>query len=145
MIHYLTYNRETGEIQTTGSVPSQEYLVGESQEVGLIIIESPVDSTTHCVVDGELFFRGEPPTSFHFWDGEQWQLDAEREGSWLEASVRARRDQVIRRHVDSINPMRWASLSEEQRQAWSDYRQALLDVPQQDGFPRNVVWPSKPQ
>lgn len=28
--------------------------------------------------------------------------------------------------------------------AWSDYRQALRDIPQQDGFPKNVVWPTKP-
>lgn len=29
-------------------------------------------------------------------------------------------------------------------QAWLDYRQALRDVPQQDGFPDNIVWPIKP-
>ena len=28
--------------------------------------------------------------------------------------------------------------------AWADYRQALRDVPQQEGFPQEVVWPSKP-
>ena len=27
---------------------------------------------------------------------------------------------------------------------WSAYRQALRDVPQQDGFPLNIVWPTKP-
>lgn len=29
--------------------------------------------------------------------------------------------------------------------AWADYRQALRDVPQQPGFPRNVIWPTKPE
>lgn len=28
--------------------------------------------------------------------------------------------------------------------AWADYRQALRDVPQQSGFPQEVVWPNKP-
>jgi len=28
--------------------------------------------------------------------------------------------------------------------AWADYRQALRDVPQQEGFPQEVVWPNKP-
>jgi hypothetical protein len=28
--------------------------------------------------------------------------------------------------------------------AWEVYRQALRDVPQQPGFPENVVWPDKP-
>jgi hypothetical protein len=36
-------------------------------------------------------------------------------------------------------------MTQEQQQAWIDYRQALLDVPEQPGFPINVVWPSKPQ
>jgi hypothetical protein len=29
--------------------------------------------------------------------------------------------------------------------AWAAYRQALRDLPQQSGFPQNVVWPSKPE
>lgn len=29
-------------------------------------------------------------------------------------------------------------------QEWLDYRQALRDIPQQEGFPVNVVWPVKP-
>jgi len=29
-------------------------------------------------------------------------------------------------------------------QEWSDYRQALRDITEQDGFPGNVVWPEKP-
>lgn len=27
------------------------------------------------------------------------------------------------------------------REAWADYRQALRDLPQQEGFPGEVVWP----
>jgi hypothetical protein len=29
--------------------------------------------------------------------------------------------------------------------AWAAYRQALRDVPEQEGFPENVVWPTKPE
>jgi hypothetical protein len=29
-------------------------------------------------------------------------------------------------------------------QAWAEYRQALRDVPDQDGFPWDVEWPEKP-
>ena len=28
---------------------------------------------------------------------------------------------------------------------WATYRQALRDVPQQEGFPQNVTWPTAPQ
>lgn len=27
---------------------------------------------------------------------------------------------------------------------WAAYRQALRDIPQQQGFPANVIWPQKP-
>lgn len=63
------------------------------------------------------------------------------------AEVRMERDRRLAQEVDPIagNALRWAALTEEQRQAWADYRQALLDVPQQEGFPHNVVWPVKPE
>lgn len=28
--------------------------------------------------------------------------------------------------------------------AWATYRQALRDVPGQEGFPQNIVWPTEP-
>ena len=28
--------------------------------------------------------------------------------------------------------------------AWATYRQALRDMPQQNGFPLNVIWPDEP-
>ena len=34
---------------------------------------------------------------------------------------------------------------ESTREAWADYRQALRDIPQQAGFPHEVVWPEPPQ
>jgi hypothetical protein len=30
------------------------------------------------------------------------------------------------------------------KQAWADYRQALREVPQQEGFPWDVQWPEQP-
>ena len=65
----------------------------------------------------------------------------------LKASTRRARDAMISRDVDPIvsNPLRWAALTAEQQQAWVDYRQALLDIPQQSGFPHDVVWPTKPE
>lgn len=29
--------------------------------------------------------------------------------------------------------------------AWAIYRQALRDVPKQEGFPENVIWPERPE
>ena len=71
----------------------------------------------------------------------QAELDAQ-----AAANVRAERDMKLATEVDPIagNALRWAALTAEQQQAWADYRQALLDIPQQSGFPHDVVWPIKP-
>lgn len=71
----------------------------------------------------------------------QEELDAQ-----AAAAVRAERDMKLATEVDPIagNALRWSALTAEQQQAWADYRQALLDIPQQSGFPHNVVWPTKP-
>jgi len=60
-------------------------------------------------------------------------------------AVRADRDQRLL-VVDTIagNALRWASLSAEQQAEWAAYRQDLLDVPQQAGFPDNITWPQEP-
>ena len=38
----------------------------------------------------------------------------------------------------------WATSDRTMTQAETDYRQALRDVPAQDGFPTNITWPTKP-
>jgi hypothetical protein len=63
----------------------------------------------------------------------------------LAQQARWQRDSLLQ-EVDRIvsNPLRWASFSQAQQTAWANYRQALLDVPQQDGFPNSVDFPVKP-
>lgn len=39
----------------------------------------------------------------------------------------------------------WANSDRTMTQAEIDYRQALRDVPQQEGFPVNITWPTKPE
>lgn len=59
----------------------------------------------------------------------------------------ARHDRnVLLVELDNIvnNPLRWASYTEEYKAQLATYRQELLDVPDQEGFPYNVVWPQKP-
>ena len=62
----------------------------------------------------------------------------------LEVKFRSERDLLLETNVDSMNPMRWELLSEEKKQEWRDYRQALLDIPQQEGFPNEIFWPEVP-
>ncbi len=61
------------------------------------------------------------------------------------AEVRSKRNQLLR-EVDAFvgNPLRWADLTSDEQTAWATYRTALLNVPQQAGFP-TVTWPTKPE
>lgn len=70
----------------------------------------------------------------------QAELDAA-----LAVEVRADRDARLL-EVDAIagNALRWAELTTDVQTEWSNYRQGLLEVPQQDSFPNNVTWPTKP-
>ena len=82
---------------------------------------------------------------------EELEVD-NREAAWAAgADVRAaeevREDRDNRlTEVDSVtgNALRWAALDTATQAEWSTYRQALLDVPQQAGFPNTVTWPTKP-
>ena len=61
-------------------------------------------------------------------------------------AIRATRDMKLATEVDPIagNALRWAALDADTQAAWAAYRQALLDVPAQAGFPHNVTWPEVP-
>jgi hypothetical protein len=43
-----------------------------------------------------------------------------------------------------MNPMRWASFTDEQKNELQNYRQQLLDITDQSTFPESVVWPTRP-
>ena len=62
------------------------------------------------------------------------------------AAVRGQRDTLLVTEVDPLvtNPLRWADMTTEQQNAWSQYRTDLLNITDQDGFPHNVTWPTKP-
>lgn len=69
---------------------------------------------------------------------------AERD-TLLAEKYRAERDEKLR-DVDEIvsNPLRWQSMTDEQRNELAAYRQSLLDVPQQKQFPMAVTWDDLP-
>ena len=62
------------------------------------------------------------------------------------AQVRSQRDQLLL-EVDAVagNALRWAALSSDKQAEWATYRTALLDVPQQAGFPNTITWPATPE
>ena len=58
----------------------------------------------------------------------------------LKAEVRAQRDRLL-------TASDWTQVIDApvDQAAWATYRQALRDIPQQEGFPQTVVWPTQPE
>ncbi len=66
---------------------------------------------------------------------------------FLSAQFRRDRTSLLQRYVDPYvsNPLRWADMPQEQKDAITAYRQALLDIPESAEFPLVVVWPEPPK
>lgn len=96
--------------------------------------DQTVDNDVLLGLIGSDFAPYVPPT--------QEELDAQAAGE-----IRWQRDQLLETEVDPIvsNPLRWGSLSDEKQLAFTVYRQNLLDITEQEGFPHNVAWPTKPE
>lgn len=68
-----------------------------------------------------------------------WQTDL----TVSENTIRTWRNELLKT-VDRVNPVWFNALTPAQQQQLIQYRQALLDVPQQTNFPESVEWPAKP-
>jgi hypothetical protein len=56
-----------------------------------------------------------------------------------------KRLRIFAETVDKFGPLWWESLSEEKKQEWKTYRQALCDITAQDGYPFVIAWPIPPE
>lgn len=109
-------------------------------------LSEPTDAIKSQYPDGTIEVPLKP-SHLHTWGGSDWVAPTQAEiDADVANAVRAERDGKLRFEVDPIvsNPLRWADMSADEQQAWSDYRTALLNVPQQAGFPHTVDWPVKP-
>jgi hypothetical protein len=59
--------------------------------------------------------------------------------------VKARRAGILRETVDRVNGLWWEAMTGAEKDAWREYRQALLDIPEQEGYPFETVWPVRPE
>lgn len=152
MRHYIFYDTETGELNSfissdAETPPSKEgYALFETDQEQLNQIRKNKYGT---YFDGKDFVaKPEPPVNYCQWNTatKQWEKDSALELEVESEIVRARRNQLLEELDPMVtNPLRWSALTEEQRSAAAAYRLALLDVPQQSGFPFSVTWPEKPE
>lgn len=88
------------------------------------------------------------PSEGYTYNGLEWIAPTEE---WIfeltSERVRLQRRHILTTQVDPVvsNPLRWASFSETKQTEWTVYRQALLDIPNQNSFPSDVTWPTPPE
>lgn len=90
----------------------------------------------------------------------EWVAPPDITGDLAMQHFREKRDQLLKDDLDPIvtNPLRWETLSAEKQQEWKNYRQALLDLPQNYTAPVlrynsttglmdwvNIDFPTKPE
>jgi hypothetical protein len=139
MMNFTIYNPATGEILYNFTCNDQP--TADANLQGHDFIEGYYFGEEYYIDNQQAKFKGERPTINHTFDyaAKIWKLD----NSLLETSLKNTRNTLLQ-DIDKITPVWYASLSAEQQTQLQQYRQALLDVPQQIGFPESVEWPAKP-
>lgn len=123
MKQYTTYNPTTGQITGYYSTSESDDNVDVNYSDR---IEGHYDAAEYRIVNGQPEQQLIEPTV-----------------DWAQLS-RDHRDNLLLA-VDRVNPVRYSTLTTEQQAELVAYRQQLLDVPQQAGFPAEVTWPVKPE
>lgn len=142
-MNYTIYDSATGQIIQTLTSADQE-IINENLQ-GKTFVEGLFDGKMYYIKD-QIAIRFPPrPTNdliYYEWD---WIQHAWFVNTQITAQqMRQHRDNLLS-VLDRVNPIWYNSLDINQQQQLQAYRQALLDVPQQEGFPGQVEWPTKPQ
>lgn len=137
---YTTYDSATGAVQQIYDLPDSDHVAANLANKSWI----PGDWSGHYIESGSpVVLPADPSTAlapYEFdYQSKSWQLNR----SSAEFQIRSERNKLLT-DIDRVNPIWYASLSADQQQELSTYRQALLAVPQQSGFPETVTWPIKP-
>jgi len=81
------------------------------------------------------------------WTGSAWVMEVIPVEPDPEEPEPIAQDVIVRAQRDSLlAACDWTQVADApvDQVAWSTYRQALRDLPDQAGFPDNVTWPTKP-
>lgn len=94
-------------------------------------------------ITGEMCVTLPKPSHLHKWDNVEalWIVDIER----LSEDAKVTRSSLLKESDWTDTFSAKTRLGDLLYNQWQEYRQALRDIPQQKGFPENIIWPDKPQ
>lgn len=115
---------------------SEEFYIGQ-----IFDGEYPPEAACYCNDHGDRYIEEIEPTT----EGvRRFEIKAVPEPTTEEiaAGIRMQRDMLIR-ETDYL-AMPDYPLTDDEREALTQYRQALRDLPQAEGFPDSIAWPEAP-
>ena len=139
MKNYIIYNN-LGKILRTGTCLDGDFLYQVGQDE--YILEGSANPDLYYIVDNEVVELPTKPSENHYFDyaTKQWVFNFEL----ADSKAKYARDRLLAEGPDRISPVWWSSMTEQEQQAWTFYRQALLDITEQPDYPEFIVWPIKP-
>jgi Phage tail assembly chaperone protein len=140
VINYTIYEGQTGEITITGVAQKESDIVNLLSGTQQYLLEK---SYFNQYIENDIIVNMplKPEGEYIFdYSKKEWVFDIET------ATKKAlyKRDQLLAEGPDRISPVWWSSMTTEEQKAWTDYRQALLDITEQPNYPQEIVWPTKP-
>jgi len=109
------------------AIPPDAVEITDDEHASLLAAQSAGQVITADAAGRPIAVDLPPPTV-----EQQWQM------------LRAERDRRLAASDVMVLPDRWAAYDESQRAAWTAYRQALRDLPEQTADPAAPVWPVSP-
>jgi hypothetical protein len=115
--------------------PSAQFL--QEQNCKIINYFKPHDKETQKLVSVQPYLENDEVY------GVEVQPITEQE---QQAKTNAKAAELRNQRNHLISASDWTQLADSpaDKAAWATYRQALRDIPQQEGFPSNVTWPTPP-
>jgi len=138
---YTKYDPATGQIIQTLSISDNDSIAANLPTEHYV--EGYYDGDKHYIdiATKTAIQKGDKPYPLANWDytSKQWLIDS----TTIISQIRNIRNDLLSQ-IDRVNPVWYSTLTADQQNQLIAYRQALLDVPQQSGFPATIEWPTKP-
>jgi len=127
-------------LELSSSIKSAVYVAPEEEPLGMMTIQDPEPEFDFYTQKLESTYEETETEARHGWTVSD--LTEEERSERLELGKQLMRQERDRRLKETDH---WLLVdTPDHSQAHLDYRQALRDVPQQNGFPTNISWPTKP-
>lgn len=152
-VNFIVYDVASFEIISTGEC-SPDVFEMQASNPGEAVIEGVASSDSAYVENGQIVLytqqqkdaKSNRPSFAFVWSNTTFTWydprDQQQKYDSCVQAVNAQRIQLL--YESDWTQIPNNPLTEQAQQDWANYRQQLRDIPQQSGYPFDVVWPTPP-